>query len=163
MSSPKIQGLTADVEVLTQVEGWKSIASVGETEKIATKPFGAPDGSIQYVVPSQWVQTVITEQSPLSLATIRHNRVELRCSLDTRLVAKLTKTAPYTLMEARQLNGIDFYMKNYLGEVVVKPINFTVSFNSFIGTIYIPVTVNTNFMVRKNGKISWVCCDATAV
>ena len=40
MSSPKIQGLTADVEVLTQVEGWKSIASVGETEKIATKPFG---------------------------------------------------------------------------------------------------------------------------
>lgn len=162
MSSPKIQGLTADHEVLTE-SGWKSINSVEETEKIATKPFGAPDGSIQYVTPSEWVITTASEQNPLSLATIRHNRVELRCSLDTRLVAKLTKNAPYSLIESRQLNGIDFYMKNYLGEVIVKPINFTVSFNSFIGTIYIPVTVNTNFMVRKNGKISWVCCDATAV
>ncbi len=148
-----IQGVTLDHEILTE-SGWKLISTVQPTEKIAT--LCLEHNKLEYHVPTEWKITTVSASDNVFPVLLRHNRVEVRLTSNTKIVSKLSKESNWSGMEISELNGVDFFVRNYIGECVLKPINYQPASTPLSGKVYLPVNVNNTFLVKKNSKLSWV-------
>lgn len=144
--------ITPDHEVLTEA-GWIAISDVNHSDKIAT--LCLEHNKLEYHTPVVWDSQEVLDQN---MIVIRHNRAELTCRPETKLIAKYSKTAAWQTLVSNNLRSVDFYLRLYLSEVVVKPINVKLVTAAYSGPLMSPVVTNGTFMVRKNGKITWVCC-----
>lgn len=149
------QGVTVDHEILTET-GWKSINTVQSTEKIAT--LCLEHNKLEYLVPTEWKITTVTAGDNVLPVLLRQNRVEARLTPSTKIVSKLSKDSPWQPIAVEELSGIDFYVRNYIGDCVLKPINYQPATAPFTGKVYLPVNINNTFLVRKNSKLSWIAC-----
>jgi len=153
-SQTVFKGITAGHEVLTE-GGWVSIETVAPAEKLAT--LNSTNNKLEYITPSSWLVTPVNSEM-FSLYSLRHNRAELTCGINTALICRYAKTGAWQNIECKKLLGVDFYQKNYLSEVLVKPINCKINQTPFFDNLYLPVNSNNSVLVRKNGKIFWVGC-----
>lgn len=147
------QGVTVDHEILTET-GWKPINTVQSTEKIAT--LCLEHNKLEYQVPTEWKITTIAANDNVLPVLLRQNRVEVRLTPSTKIVSKLSKDSTWQTIAVDDLNGIDFYVRNYIGDCILKPINYQPANTPFIGKVYLPVNINNTFLVRKNSKLSWI-------
>jgi len=150
------QGVSSDHEVLTE-SGWKLLSLVQSTEKIAT--LCLEHNKLEYLVPSEWKVTTLVSSDNVMPVLLRQNRVEVRLAPSTKIVSKLSKESLWEPLLVSDLNGIDFYVRNYIGDCVLKPINYQPATVAFSGKIYLPINTNNTFLVRKNSKMCWVCTN----
>lgn len=149
------QGVTVDHEILTE-NGWKPINTVQSTEKIAT--LCLEHNKLEYYVPSEWRITTLAATDNVLPVLLRQNRVEVRMTPATKIVSKLSKDSAWQAIPVSDLNGVDFYVRNYVGDCILKPINYQPATTAFSGKVYLPVNENNTFLVKKNSKLSWVGC-----
>ncbi len=145
--------ITPDHEILTESNGWVPVSNSSISTKIAT--LNMTTGKLEYQLPSAWPVQEVTDSD---MIVIRHNRAELTCLPSTKVVARFSKTAEWQKLVTNNLRAVDFYLRLYLSEVVVKPINIKLQPATYSGTLYSPTVTNGVYLVRKNGKIFWVVC-----
>lgn len=144
--------ITPDHEILTQGQGWQSIFDCDKSDKLATVNLAS--GKIEYQSPV-WSSEDLSESD---LFVLRHNRAELSCKPETKLIGKFSKTSAWQKLVCKNVKSVEFTMRLYLGEVIVKPINMKVVPSSYTGSVFSPLTSNGNYLVRKNEKIFLVAC-----
>lgn len=149
------QGVTADHEILTE-NGWKPINVVQSTEKIAT--LCLEHNKLEYAVPSEWIITTLTAADNVLPVLLRQNRAEVRLTPSTKIVSKLSKNSAWQTIPVSDLSGLDFYVRNHIGDCLLKPINYQPATTAFSGKVYLPVNENSTFLVKKNSRLSWVGC-----
>jgi hypothetical protein len=150
------KGVTADHEILTK-SGWKPLPSVLPTDEIAT--LCVEHNKLEYTVPTQWSNSTVGTSDNLFPILLRQNRVEVRLTPSTKILSRLTTTTPWEFTTVSELNGIDFFVRNYTGESLLRPINYQPSTTVFSGRLFLPLNENNTFLVRKNGRLTWVCTN----
>lgn len=150
------QGVSSDHEVLTE-SGWKLLSLVQPTEKIAT--LCLEHNKLEYLLPSEWKINVLSTSDNVMPVLLKQNRVEVRLTQSTKIVSKLSKDSLWAPVSVSDLNGIDFYVRNYIGECILKPINYQPATSPLTGKLYLPVNSNNTFLVRKNSKMCWICTN----
>jgi hypothetical protein len=143
--------ITPDHEILSQQNGWIPVSLCAESEMIATM---TPAGKLEYKPATLTTEELLDSE----LFFLRHNRAELSCKPETKLICKFSKTAAWQPMMCKNVKSLDFTLRLYLGEVTVKLINMKTIPGAYSGTVYSPVTSTGNYLVRKADKIMVVCC-----
>ena len=151
-----LKGVTADHEILTKT-GWKTLPSVLPSDEIAT--LCVDHNRLEYVVPTQWANSNIGTSENLFPVLLRQNRVEVRLTPSTKILSKLVSSEPWSKVPVSDLNGIDFIVRNYTGESTLRPINYQPATSAFSGRLFLPLNENDTFLIRKNGRMIWVCTN----
>lgn len=144
--------ITPDHEILTMQNGWQPIFVCDKADKLATVNLAT--GKVEYQTP-EWTSEELTSND---LFVMRHNRVELSCKPETKIIGKFSKTSAWQKLICKNVKSVEFTMRLYIGEILVKPINMKVNATSYSGEVYSPLVANGNYLVRKSDKIFLVGC-----
>lgn len=145
--------ITPDHEILTQQNGWQPVLNCDPLDKIAT--LNTTTNKLEYQACESWSTTEVTDSD---LFVLRHNRAELTCLPSTKIMGRFSKTSAWQKLVLNNVKSLEFSLRLYLGDVVVKPINMKVLPATYTGTVHSPVAANGVYLVKKNDKIFWVCC-----